>query len=200
MKRAIGLTIVLLTLNFMIMGQTKELKGFELTKESATINVSAEKLWEIAGKDFENAYKWATTVDHSEGSGKAQFEGATCDARACDLSASGFDRIEEKVTKYSDEKMNYAYDVVEGMPKFVAKASNDWTVVSVGPNQSKLVMKVDFRVKGLMGTLMKGMMQKKMEKLLGVVLNDLKVYAETGKPSASKQKRINKLAKKKQAA
>lgn len=200
MKRSLGLTIILLTLNFIMMGKTKELNGFELTKESETINVSAEKLWQIAGKQFEDAYLWATTVDHSEGAGAAKFEGASCDTRACELSASGFDRIEEKVTKYSDEKMNFAYQVTSGMPKFVSSASNDWTVVSIGPNKSKLVMKADFRVKGLMGSLMKGMMKKKMSKLLKVVLNDIKVYAETGRPSESKQKRINKIANKKVAA
>ncbi len=200
MKRTIGLLFVLLTLNTITMGQKKELKGFELIREGEKINVSAEKLWEIIGPGFGDAYVWATTVDHSTTSGKAEFEGATCSARSCDLSASGFDKIEEKITKYNVQDRSFAYDVTEGLPGFVASASNDWTVISVGHNQSKLIMKADFRVQGFMGSIMKGMMEKKMDKLLAVVLNDLKVYAETGMPSESKQARIKELAKKNNAA
>ena len=184
----------------MTMAQQKDKKAIKLTQESETINVSAEQLWAIVGPGFGDAYKWATTVDHSTTSGEPEFEGASCSARACELSANGFDKIEEKITKYNVNEMSFAYDVTVGMPSFVNSASNDWTVVRVGPNQSKLVMKADFQVKGLMGTLMKGMMEKKMNKLLGVVLNDLKVYAETGNPSKSKLARMKELAKKSKAA
>ncbi|WP_296317097.1 SRPBCC family protein [Winogradskyella sp. UBA3174] len=177
------------------MGQNKKKKGFTLNKESDTINVSVEKLWEIAGKQFADAYKWSTSVDHSSGSGTAQFEGATCDARSCDLNAKGFNKVDEKLTNYDDEKMNLAYDVVGGLPGFVDKVSNNWTVLSVGENQSKIVMVMTFEVSGIMGTLMKGMMKKQIEKLINMVMIDLKIYAETGHPSDAKQKRIDELAK-----
>jgi preprotein translocase subunit SecD len=200
MKRTIGVLSVLMTLTTISMAQDKELKGFELSKESVVINVSADELWKIVGPGFEDAHLWATSVDHSTGTGDAQFEGATCDTRSCDLSAKGFDKVEERITKYDDQKMNLAYQITEGMPGFVVSASNDWTIVSAGPNQSKIIMQADFRVKGLMGSMMKGMMQKKIEKLIGVVLNDLQVYAETGAPSMSKQERMAEVAKKNKAA
>lgn len=200
MKKTLGLLFVLLTIQTMTMAQKKDKKAIEITKESETINVPAEKLWAIVGPGFGDAYLWATTVDHSTSSGEPEFEGASCNSRSCDLSAKGFDKIEEKITKYNVNKMSFAYDVTVGMPSFVNSASNDWTVVRVGPNQSKMVLKADFHVKGLMGTLMKGMMEKKMNKLLGVVLNDLKVYAETGQPSESKLARMKELAKKNKAA
>ena len=222
MKKAIGLLTVLITLNTITMGQNEKMKvdtlskesdttsiatmetmeqnekvkGFILNKESDTINVSAEKLWEIVGKQFAHAYEWSTAVDHSSGSGTAQFEGATCDARSCDLNAKGFNKVDEKITNYDDEKMNLVYDVVGGLPGFVEKATNNWTIVSVGENQSKIIMKMRFNVKGLMGALMKGVMKRQIEKIINTSMNDLKVYAETGKPSAEKQKRINKLATK----
>jgi len=57
-------------------------------------------------------------------------------------------------------------------------------------------MKAKFEMKGLMGTLMKGMMKKKMNKTLDVILVDAKVYAETGKISDAKATRVAQLAKK----
>lgn len=191
--------ILLLTVNLTIMANEKSQKGFEISKE-LTINVSAQKLWQLVGIEFEDAYLWASSVDHSVGKGKAEFEGATCSERYCDLNAKGFSKISEKIIKYNDTEMNFAYQVMEGMPSFVTRAANDWKVVAINNTQSKLIMKAEFEVKGLMGSMMKGMMKKKMGKLLDIVLNDAKVYVTTGKPSKIKQERIEQVSKKTKTA
>ena len=174
-------------------------KGFDIERE-ITINVSADQLWEMVGPGFVEVYKWSSNVDHAEGAGQSEFEGAVCDERFCDVNVKGFSRISEKLTKYDAQTMNLAYAVKDGMPGFVTKAVNDWTVVPVNDSQSKLVMKAQFRSKGLMGAMMNGTMEKKMTKTLDTVLNDAKVYAETGNVSAAKQERIDELAKKQKKA
>ena len=191
MKAIITSLIALFTLNTSIMAQ----KGFELEKE-ITINVPAEQLWEMVGPGFIEVYKWSSNVDHAEGQGTSEFEGAVCSERFCDVNVKGFSKISEKLTKYDEGTMNLAYEVKEGMPGFVTKAVNDWTVVSVGENQSKLVMRAQFASKGLMGSLMNGTMKKKMNETLETVLNDAKVYAETGQPSNHKKERMAYLEKK----
>jgi hypothetical protein len=195
MKRILNTLFVLLTFNTAVMAQ----KGFDLTKE-IIINVSAQELWTMVGPGFTEVYKWSSNVDHSVGAGTAQFDGATCSERTCNVNVKGFSKINEKLTKYSDADMNLAYAVIDGMPGFVTHAENDWTVVAISDTQCKLVMKATFRPKGLMGTLMNGMMKKKMEETLATVLNDAKVYAETGKISEAKQQRIAQLEKKAQKA
>lgn len=196
MKKILNTLIVLITLNTSIMAQ----RGFEVQKE-IIINVSAAQLWDMVGPGFIDVYKWSSNVDHAEGKGTPTFDGATCSDRYCDLNVKGFSSISEKLTKYSDKDMNLAYAVTEGMPGFVTKAVNDWTVVPMGENQSKLVMKGEFGSKGMMGWMMNGMMEKKMNETLETVLNDAKIYAETGKVSVAKEQRIAELAKKnKQAA
>ena len=187
--------ILLLTINSNIMSQ----KGFNLEKE-INIGVSAEKLWNMVGPGFVDVYKWSSNVDHAEGKGEGQFEGAVCDERFCNVNVKGFDRISEKLTNYDDQKMNLSYAVLEGMPGFITKAINDWTVVPIAPNESKLLMKARFESKGLMGALTRGMMKRKMSETLETVLYDAKVYAETGNTSLAKQERIAKLNKKKKAA
>ena len=96
--------------------------------------------------------------------------------------------------------MNLAYEVFDGMPGFITKAKNDWTVVAIDENSSKLVMKAIFRSKGIMGAMMNGMMKKKMTETLDNVLNDAKIYAETGKISEMKAKRIAEIQKKSKTA
>lgn len=195
MKNVFKTLAILLTLNTSVMAQ----KGFNVEKE-IIVNVSAEKLWELIGPGFIEVYKWSSQVDHASGSEATAFEGAVCSERSCDVSVKGFSTINERVTAYNESKMNLVYEVFEGMPGFVTKAINDWTVVSLGANKSKLVMKARFDTKGLMGAMMKGMMRKKMDKALGIVLNDAKYYAETGTPSELKQTRVEKMDKKKNRA
>ncbi len=186
---------VLLTLNSTTMAQ----KGFDVQKE-ITINVPATELWEMVGPGFVDVYKWSSNVDHAEGFGDAKFEGAVCSERACKVNVKGFSEIKEELIKYSHQDMNLAYEVKEGMPGFITKAVNDWTVVPVTEGTSKLVMKAEFRSKGLMGLLMNGMMEKKMIKTLETVLNDAKIYAETGQQSEAKKERVAELERKSKKA
>ena len=195
MKKIITTLLVLFTFNLTMMAQN----GFDVQRE-ITINVPAAELWEMVGPGFVEVYKWSSNVDHAEGAGEAEFEGAVCSERFCDVNVKGFSKISEKLTKYDEKRMNLAYEVRDGMPGFVTRAVNDWTVVSVGPNQSKLVMKAEFRSKGFMGKLMNGAMEKKMNETLQTVLMDAKIYAETGKISSSKQARVAQLNKKRKKA
>ena len=195
MSKLITVLILSLTLTSGMMAQ----KGFTLQKE-ILINVSADELWEMVGPGFVEVYKWSSNVDHAEGSGQPEFSGAVCSERVCNVNVKGFSKISERLTKYDEQSMNLAYQVEDGMPKFVTKAVNDWTVVPVGKNQSKLVMIAEFGSKGLMGALMNGMMKKKMAQTLETVLMDAKVYAETGQVSEHKGKRIAELKKKSRKA
>ncbi len=191
MKKIVKTLILLLTINTVAMAE----KGFELEKE-IIINVSADELWKMVGPGFVEVYKWSSNVDHASGSGNSEFEGAVCSERVCDVNVKGFSKINETLYKYSDANMNLAYRVNEGMPGFVTKAVSDWTVVDLGNNKSKLVMKAQFGSKGLMGSMMNGMMKKKMNQTLDTVLNDAKVYAETGNVSLAKKERVAHLEKK----
>ena len=194
MKRMLNLAFMLLSLNSVIMAQ----KSFQVQQE-ITIKVPAAELWELVGPGFVEVYKWSSNVDHAEGKGLSPFEGAVCDERFCDVNVKGFDKISEKLTNYDEKTLNLTYAINSGMPYFVTKAENNWTVVPVDANHSKLVMKANFEVKGLMGFCMKGIMKNKMEQTLETVLNDAKIYSETGQISEAKAKRINQLAKKKAA-
>ncbi len=176
------------------MTKSKNQTQFTVERE-LDINVSPDKLWSIIGHDFADAYIWASSVDHSTGGGNPEFDGATCSERFCDLNAKGFNKISEKLIKYSNEEMNLAYIVLEGMPPFISYAANDWTVKPIGVHNSKLMMKAEFKLEGIIGRFMKPMMKNKIEKLLDVVLNDAKVYAETGKISETKKKRNEQLTK-----
>ncbi len=170
-------------------------QGF-IVEKSMRIEVSAEELWEMVGPGFVDVYKWSSNVDHATGKGEGQFEGAICDERFCDVNVKGFSKISEKLTNYDEKKRTLTYAVQEGMPKFITLAENIWTVLPNIDGSSKLTMKANFRVKGFMGFMMKGVMKGKMKKTLSTVLNDAKIYAETGQVSIAKAERVEKLQRK----
>ena len=173
----------------------QKLKTVQIAQTGEVINVSSAVLWKIVGDDFANVGKWSTSVDHSAGSGTPTFEGATCSNRGCDLNAKGFSSIKEVLTQYDADNMELTYKVLEGFPGFVKLAQNHWTVESVSPTSSRVKMEVTMKMKPFMGAMMGGMMKKNINGLLPVVLNDLKVYAETGEVSESKAARIASLNK-----
>ncbi len=172
----------------------KKNKEIKQTRMSEVINVSANDVWKIVGPGFEDAWKWSTAVDHSEGSGEAQFDGATCNERYCEINAKGFNKINESLVEYSDADQILAYQVNAGLPGFVTYVQNRWRIVEVGPGQCQLEMTITMRMKPFMGTLMGGMFRKNLDKTISGVMRDLKVYAETGEISEEKKKRMDRLA------
>ncbi len=164
--------------------------------KSVVVNVSAKDLWQIVGPGFAEAGKWSTAVDHSVGHGEGKFEGATCDTISCDLSAKGFSSVNERITEYDDSNHTLAFDVFEGMPGFVTYTNNRTVITDLSQDKSQAELQITMHMKPLLGWLLGGMLKKNLSNLIDSALDDLKVFAETGKPSDRKQARIRKLSSK----
>ncbi|MFT6337617.1 MAG: carbon monoxide dehydrogenase subunit G [Saprospiraceae bacterium] len=92
--------------------------------------------------------------------------------------------------------MNLSYEAIQGMLEMMAKATNEMTVVSNSQNKSKIVVNMEWKVRGPLEEKMSNMMNDNLTTLIDVFLNDIKVFAETGKVSEAKQKRIDELNEK----
>ncbi len=172
---------------------SENIKEVKMSKQ-VTVNVSAEDLWQIVGPGFTEAGKWSTAVDHSVGHGEGKFDGASCETRACDLSAKGFTSVKERITEYDIPNKTLAFDVEDGMPGFVTYTNNRTVVTNLGNGKSQANLQITIRMKPFMGWLLGGMMKKNLSNLIDSALDDLKVYAETGEPSDRKKARMQKLA------
>lgn len=170
-------------------------KEVKMSKK-VNVNVSADKLWEIVGPGFAEAGKWSTAVDHSAGHGDAKFDGASCDTRSCDLSAKGFSSVNERITEYDVKNQTMAFDVYEGMPGFVTYTNNRTVITNLGNGKCQAELQITMHMKPFMGWLLGGMLKKNISNLIDSALDDLKVYAETGKPSSRKTARMAKLSAK----
>lgn len=147
-----------------------------------SINASAEKVWNIAGRDFANIGKWATAVSSSVVNDKlASVNGSKVGGRLCE---TGFGTASEEFTAYDDDKKSYSFKGV-----FDSKMFNDVTssmkVTAIDVNTAKVEITPALKLT-LLGTIMYPMIRMQISKVTDEVLEDLKYYVENGKPSPKK--------------
>jgi len=148
------------------------------------VNKSIKDAWKVLGIDFANASKWASAVNHSEGSGE-KFNGSTCSERGCSTTMGS---IKEKLYEFSNENYSLAYEVAEGMPSMVKYATNTWKLIEVGENKCKLQIKMDIRMGGFFGSLLQPVMKMQMSKMGNHLVEDFSFYVENGTPHPRKLK------------
>ncbi len=161
-----------------------------IIKHELIINASIVKTWQVLGPEFADAYKWASSIKHSEARNIETINGSTCTERGC--SVSGMGNIKEKILHYSETEHTLSYQVYEGMPKMVKYAANTWKLTDLGNGTTKLEMQIEMKAGGLMGSMMKGMMRKKMTKMSKQITEEFKYYVENGNPHPRKIKSTNK--------
>ena len=164
----------------------------EIIKE-ITINKPITEAWDVLGNKFTEAHKWARGLDHSVGLGKPKFEGANCSNRTCEV--PGFGTIQEEIKMFDSKNHVLAYEVLKGFPGFITSAINTWSLNKV-EKQTKVTMHIKMGTKGLKGAIMGPMMKIKLNKTVEGVLQDFKIFVETGKVSQQKQKELAKYLKK----
>lgn len=145
------------------------------------INKDLNSVWSILAHDFAHPYKWASAVNHSKGEGEA-IASIQCDERACKTTMGN---IREKITHLSEEQHILAYDITEGLPKFIDKSSNTWSLTELSNNKTQLNIKMEVKLHTwaiFMSPLVKLMFKNLAKKLS----EDFAYYVETGKPHPRK--------------
>lgn len=150
-----------------------------IIKQELIIKTVVTKAWQVLGPEFAEAHKWASSIKHSEARNQETMNGSTCTERGC--SVSGMGSIKEKLMQYSDADHLLSYQVYEGMPKMVKYAANTWRLIDLGNGTTKLHLHIEMKTGGLMGSLMKGMIRKKMTKLSKEIAEEFQYYIENGK-------------------
>ena len=160
-------------------------------KREIIINAPAEKVWEVLGTQFGRVCDWASGVNKSSASAHSA---ANTDYtnRACDTTSG---KIKEVVNVFDPQRHELEYEVIEGFPFFVKTGKNNWKLTAVG-SKTKVNMNLQIVTQGFVGKIMRPMMKMQMNKIADNAVDDLKVYVETGKPSARKAKELAKMTRK----
>lgn len=165
-------------------------KAPTIIKQELIIDASIDMAWLVLGPQFADAYKWASSIKHSEARDNKSINGSTCSERGCNV--KGIGDIKEKLLQYSEAEHSLSYQVYEGMPKMVKYAVNNWKLISTPDGKTKLEMQIEMKTGGMMGKMMKGTMKRKMTKLSKEVAEEFKYFVETERPHPRKIKATSK--------
>ena len=166
-------------------------------KRTVVIERSPEQVWEVLGNQFGDAYKWASSLNHSNSYGNPQISGASCSNRACDTTQG---KVKEVLRTFDAENHVLSYEVIEGFPFFVDSGVNTWRLTRAGQS-TRVDMHCVITTKGIFGKIMSPMMKMQMNKLFDEVVEDFKYYIEhDGQPHPRKVIRQEKLSRKAVAA
>lgn len=137
------------------------------------VNVSAEKLWRVAGEQFGQVGQYASGLSSSHLEGPLEVGGT----RVCMI---GKTKMVETLLSYDAEERTLSYRLVHGGPQaMMKKAENHWAITSLGPHRSRLTLTptVEFKWWAFpMGLLFK----LEIRSVFQTFFDELKHYAETG--------------------
>lgn len=165
--------------------------GIEIHK-TATMNVSADRLWTILAEEFDSVGEWARAVDSSAPRLDVDTpEGASVGGRVCQV--PGFGAVNETFTSYDAEARTFSFAATASkIPSFVRNIINHTEVTSIGPDKSQVRLGITADTDGVRGAFVKPMMTRKFNKVIDGSLEDLATYAETGEISSAKSKALAK--------
>ena len=147
-----------------------------------TVNASADKVWKIIGADFNKADKWAVRMLKSTGSPDLGPIGGRL------IQTVEYGEGKETLVLFDDEQRKLAYRVqAPGLPPVLQDIRIGWRVESKGDNQA--VVHNTFEA-NLSNPEMHDMITQQSQQGTKMLFEELKHYAENGKPHPRKQEQL----------
>lgn len=155
-------------------------------RNEITINAPAAAVWAALGERFMHVGEWAAPISSSCPVGEAT-PGVGV-VRACHIDGFGPVKpgtIQERLTSFDRDRMSFEYEALEGMPSFITRAVNRWSVHPLDGERSLVRIHATLTLKGpavLLSCLLRWQMQAGGAR----VAEELKYFVEHGKPHRRK--------------
>ena len=156
-------------------------------RRSITIQAPADRVWTILGPNYLRVQDWASSVNISRNrdAGRAP-KGAPASGRVCETSIGP---VQETILRYDETGRELAYAAqAEKMPFFVRQMVNNWKISAAGPDQCRVEMWLEVELSFPFNLLMGWMMRMQLNTVLTEAVDELKHFAETGRPHPRKEK------------
>lgn len=151
----------------------------QLTR-TVQIEVPATAAWALIGEHFGEIATWAAVITASALDGPPG-RGAM---RTCKIARFGPvppGEVRERLLAYDPATMTLAYEAVSGLPAFMTRAVNRWTVTPTGSAACTVTSDATLTVQGP-ARLLAGPLAARLERDVDLVLDELRHYLEHGDP------------------
>jgi hypothetical protein len=167
-------------------------------EQTAELNVSASKAWEIVGPNFVQVSAWGRGILESwnNESLKTKIENAPAGGRFCKV--IGFGEVDEQILHYDDKKLEITWSAKSPkFPGFLSGVTNEVKVTQKDDNSCVVSSNISADVSGVAGFFLVFPLKLNFTKVMKGFISDWKSYAETGQVSPVKQKELIKHKSKK---
>jgi len=150
-------------------------------QKQVIIDAPASKVWSTIGENYASVGDWASIINESGGrkSESGALEGRTCE--------STYGSVKEMITAYDEDSRLLSYQA-DGLPAMFKEGGNTWQVHALDARRSKVTMDLQMKLAPIPGFFMGWMIKSKMSKDTDQLMQDLKQFVETGKPTEAKLK------------
>lgn len=154
------------------------------------VNAPAAAAWAVLGERFGQIAEWAVPITASSMEGEPRIGAVrTCHIARFGPVAPG--AIKERLIAFDAQARSFAYEAVEGMPRFIARAVNRWSVHARDEKSCIVRTHATLELRGaavLLGRLLKWKMQADG----GRVFEELQHRIEHGRPHPRKLGTLSK--------
>lgn len=151
------------------------------------VDAPADRVWEVLGARFAHVGEWAAPIESSCHVGEVASPGVGssrhCTTRRFGPFAAG--AVEERLVRFDAGARTLTYEAVRGLPRFVRRAVNCWTVTPLGPHRSLVVSTAVLELGGPVG-LLRCPLAWQLERSGARVAQELKYFVERGVPHPRK--------------
>ncbi len=161
--------------------------------KNTVINKPIDEVWKILATDFDKAGEWMTGVKQSYESQGHSCEGSPMHGRVCELSTKEKGpKADEKITLFDEENHKLGFQVVpKNINIPVIKNNAIVSLSKTGNNSTSVLYENDVELT-TKGKFLYPLLKLGLGKSFTQILDDLKHFSETGKPSPKKQAELKK--------
>lgn len=157
------------------------------------VKAEADEVWRVLSGEFGEISHWASGV--AESSAKTGTEAGVADApfagRVCQI--PGLGAADETIVVYDPNSKKLAYTLTAAkLPSFIKNVRNEWSVADQGEGQVTVNIRSTTDASGIVGALAAPIMRFRLRLGMKQLLEDFRVYAETGEVSPAKLKAVAK--------
>ena len=145
------------------------------------VKAPRDTVWRVVADEFGEVAKWASVISENTIEGANDADGLLGAARTCFIPGFG-SSVSERVTVYDEEAGQFEYEVLEGVPPFVERATTAWTLTAIDDETTRIVVTVTMEVADDTPAMPIGLTRDAFARVLTVTLDDLVPYVETGEP------------------
>ena len=154
------------------------------------INAPADEAWKVLGEGFGTIGEWACGITTSSLEGGLKVGGTrTCESPGFWPLKAGI--VQERLVAYDPSSMTFEYEAISGLPGFMRKAGNRWSIHKVDEQNCIVRFHGTMELRGIM-KLLGPFMMLMMRAGLNRFVDELRHRVANGRPHPRKLEILNK--------